>query len=91
MGGTEEVRRKLNDSYTPESYNTFEVQQLLPQRMQTNTDYLGRNFQFKIDETELPDFLLKNKDKYADLFKHAWEIQGSPQDSVQAMGASQQG
>lgn len=65
MGGVEEVRRKLNDSYTAESYNTFEVQQLLPERMKKGTDYLGRNFDFTIDESEWPQYLKDNKQKYA--------------------------
>lgn len=64
MGGMEEVRRKLNDSYTPESYNTYEVQQLLPQRFKEHKDYLGRNFQFTIDESEWPQYLKDNRDKY---------------------------
>lgn len=69
MGGVEEVRRKLNDSYTPETYNTFEVQQLLPERMRAGTDYLGRSFTFKIDESEWPEYLKKYKSKYQHLCK----------------------
>lgn len=67
MGGQEEVRRKLNDSYTSESYNTFEVQQMLPERMKQNTDYLGRQFQFWIDEKDWPAYLKRNKLKYQQL------------------------
>lgn len=69
MGGIEEVRRKLNDSYTPESYNTFEVQQLLPERMREGVDYLGRDFQFTLDESEWPAYLKKHKRKFAHLCK----------------------
>lgn len=57
MGGIEEVRRKLNDSYTPESYNTYEVQQKLPERMKERKDYLGRDFTFTVDESEWPQYL----------------------------------
>ncbi len=64
MGGVEEIRRKLNDSYTSESYNTFEVQQLLPARIKENMDYLGRDFQFTTDETNWPQYLKNNKDKF---------------------------
>lgn len=64
MGGLEEVRRKLNDSYTPETYNTYEVQQLLPDRIREGKDYLGRNFKFQIDETDWPQYLKNNKDKF---------------------------
>ena len=67
MGGMEEVRRKLNDSYTPETYNTFEVQQMLPERMKAGTDYLGRPFTFEINESEWPEYLKKNKSKFQHL------------------------
>lgn len=69
MGGTEEIRRKLNDSYTKESYNTFEVQRYLPERIKQNKDYLGRDFEFKVDESEWPEFLKQNRAKYLSLCK----------------------
>lgn len=69
MGGVDEVRRKLNDSYTAESYNTFEVQQLLPERIKNGQDYLGRNFQFTKDETEWPAYLKANRAKYQALLR----------------------
>ena len=68
MGGEEEVRRKLNDSYTKESYNTDEVQQNLKDRFSQRKDYLGRPFNFKALEEHLPPFLKENKAKY----KHLW-------------------
>lgn len=70
MGGEDEIRRKLNDSYTPESYNTFAVQQSLPERIKQNTDYLGRNFQFYKDESEHPDWLKKNKSQFLRMYKN---------------------
>lgn len=66
MGGLKEVKRKLDDSYTEESYNTKNVQALLPQRHRIGADYLGRNFTFKIDESNWPQYLRDNRDK----FKH---------------------
>lgn len=69
MGGIEEVRRKLNDSYSAESYNTFEVQQLLPERIKSGKDYLGRSFDFMIDETEWPTYLTQHRDKFKLLCK----------------------
>ena len=69
VGGVEEVRRKLNSSYTAESYNTPQVQELLSQRINLNTDYLGRDFLFTKDETEWPEFLKKNRDKFEALCK----------------------
>lgn len=69
MGGVEEVRRKLNDSYTPESYNTFDVQQQLPERIKQGKDYLGRNFDFSLDEDSWPQYLKDNKEKFIYLCK----------------------
>lgn len=69
MGGLEEVRRKLNDSYTPESYNTYEVQQLLSERLKNHQDYLGRNFTFRFDEKHWPKYLTENRDKFKYLCK----------------------
>ncbi|MDP2788589.1 MAG: DUF3431 domain-containing protein [bacterium] len=69
MGGINEVRRKLNDSYTKDSYNTNEVQEKLEERF-GKKDYIGRNkFKFWIDETGLPKYILENKKKYKNLVK----------------------
>lgn len=69
MGGIDEVRRKLNDSYTKDSYNTHEVQDKLKERF-GKTDYIGRGkFKFWFDESDLPEYILENKKKYRDLFK----------------------
>lgn len=69
MGGVEEVRRKLNDSYTKETYNTFAVQQALPDRLKQGKDYLGRDFQFTLDESTWPSFLKENKQSFKNLCK----------------------
>lgn len=69
MGGLKEVQRKLNASYTPETYNTAEVQLALPERHAKGTDYLGRPFNFKIDESEWPVFLKQNRPKFQHLLK----------------------
>jgi len=68
MGGIEEVRRKLNDSYTKESYNNDEVQDKLSERF-GQKDYMGRKFKFWIDESDLPKYILENKEKYRSMFK----------------------
>ncbi|MEK7564208.1 MAG: hypothetical protein AAB510_01390 [Patescibacteria group bacterium] len=68
MGGLEEVKRKLHDSYTEESYNNKKVQDKLEERF-GQTDYMGRKFKFWIDESDLPKYILENKEKYKHLFK----------------------
>lgn len=69
MGGYKEVARKLNDSYTAESYNTLSTQQNLQNRLKNGIDYLGRDFTFKVDESEWPQWLKKNKSNYKHLCK----------------------
>ncbi len=68
IGGIDEIRRKLNDSYTKESYNTQIVQDNLEQRF-GKQDYMGRKFTFSADESDLPKYILDNKEKYKKLFK----------------------
>ncbi len=69
MGGIDEVRRKLNASYTKDSYNTNEVQEKLEERF-GKKDYIGRSkFKFWVDETNLPKYVLDNKERYKNLFK----------------------
>lgn len=69
MGGLDEVRRKLDDSYTAESYNTPQVQELLRSRLKEGKDYLGRDFTFTLDESRWPAYLKKNRDKFKSLCK----------------------
>lgn len=67
MGGVDEVRRKLNDSYTKESYNTDWVQEHLQENIEQSKDFLGRDFIYKVDESDWPRWLRENKEKYAHL------------------------
>lgn len=62
------LRRKLEDSYTSDSYATPEVMGNLESNIENNRDFLGRNFTYRIDESELPQYLLNNRTKYAHLF-----------------------
>ncbi len=68
MGGLLEIKRKLKDSYTEESYNTPEVWQNLEKRF-GKEDYMGRNHTYRIEEENLPKYILENKSKYKDLLK----------------------
>lgn len=67
MGGLEEVRRKLESSYTADSYYTPEVKDKLEERF-GKSDYMGRGFKFWIDETDWPEYLKLNKEKYGQMF-----------------------
>lgn len=63
------LRRKLTDSYTEDSYATPSVISNLENNILNNRDFLGRSFTYKIDESDLPQYLLDNKQKYIHLWK----------------------
>lgn len=67
MGGYEEVKRKLSDSYTRESYWTPDVESNLQENMAQRRDFLGRDFKYWKDESEWPQYLKDNRKKYEHL------------------------
>lgn len=69
VGGYEEVKRKLSDSYTRESYWTPWVESNLKDNVEGSKDFLGRPFTYRIDESELPQYLIDNKQKWKHLFR----------------------
>ena len=69
MGGYEEVKRKLEDSYTRESYWTEQVENNLEQNLVKNKDFLGRDFSYTTDESEWPQYLKDNRYLYQHLLK----------------------
>ncbi len=70
MGGPVSLRKKLEDSYTQESYATPEVLNNLEYNINNGKDFLGRAFSFQEDETEWPEYLKENKKKYEHLCKN---------------------
>ena len=69
MGGYEEVKRKLSDSYTRESYWTNQVENNLKHNIENSKDFLGRGFTYKVDESKWPEYLKLNKSKYKHLLR----------------------
>ena len=67
MGGVDEVRRKLSDSYTQESYFTQDIDKQLEYNIQHKRDFLGRKFTYWTDESEWPLYLKENRAKYTHL------------------------
>lgn len=65
----QDLRRKLTDSYTEESYATKQVLDNLENNIENNRDFLGRDFEYKTEEKDWPDYLKANKDKYKHLIK----------------------
>lgn len=69
MGGEEQIKLKL-ESYGHQEYNNDLVKNEIKNNIESNRDILGRsNFKFWIDESDLPSYILKNKEKYKHLFK----------------------
>lgn len=63
------LKQKLKDSYTDEDYATDNILDNLDENIKNNKDFLGRDFTFKIDETDWPEYLKQNKEKYRHLLK----------------------
>lgn len=67
MGGYERVKKKLSDSYTRESYWTEDVESNLEKNITESRDFLGRGFSYQIDESDWPQYLKDNREKYEHL------------------------
>ena len=63
------LKQKLEDSYTEESYASRPVMDNLEKNIQDNKDFLGRDFTYRIDESEWPGYLKQNREKYLHLLK----------------------
>ncbi len=68
-----DLPKKLTDSYTQESYATPEVLENLAYNIEHNRDFLGRDFEYKTDESQWPHFLKKNRAKYQNLLRQETE------------------
>lgn len=69
------IRKKL-ESYDHQEMNTEEIKSKIKQRIENGEDYLGRKYDWKgnefkmwVDESELPDYLKENREKWKHLFK----------------------
>jgi len=68
MGGADQIRKKL-ESYGHQEFNTAEIKSRIEKRMSENKDFIGRRFRFWTDESDLPQYILDNRQKYAAYFK----------------------
>lgn len=68
LGGLEAVIKKI-ESYDHQEVNIPWVKNGMKERMQLNEDFLGRGFKFWVDESQLPTYLLENKEAYPHLWK----------------------
>jgi len=63
------LERKLTDSYTKETYANDWVMNNLEENIKNNKDFLGRDFTFKEDVSEWPEWLKNNRHLYKHLLK----------------------
>lgn len=64
-----QLEKKLTDSYTEEDYAHPRVLNELQKNIESNKDFLGRNFTYKISEENWPPWLKENREKYLHLLK----------------------
>lgn len=69
MGGYKEVERKLTDSYTQETYAHPHIMDNLEYNITHDRDFLGRDFVYTLDESNWPQYLKDNREKYKHLIK----------------------
>lgn len=69
MGGPDQVKLKL-ESYGHQEYNNDGIKSNVENLLKEGRDVLGRNeFRFWLDESELPQYIIENKEKYKQFFK----------------------
>ncbi|MBX4197918.1 DUF3431 domain-containing protein [Candidatus Parcubacteria bacterium] len=69
MGGADQIRKKL-ESYGHQEYNTTDIKSDIENKIMNNQDFIGRKtFTFWTDESDLPKYILENKEKYSTYFK----------------------
>ncbi|MEN9913146.1 MAG: hypothetical protein RLY66_554 [Candidatus Parcubacteria bacterium] len=68
MGGADQIRKKI-ESYGHQEYNNDTIKSRIEDMIRGNKDFIGRKFKFWVDESDLPKFILENRQKYAHLFR----------------------
>jgi beta-1,4-mannosyl-glycoprotein beta-1,4-N-acetylglucosaminyltransferase len=68
QGGADRVKQKL-ESFSHQEFNNDETKKNIKEKLIDNKDVVGRKFKFWVDESDLPKYLLNNKDRYKKLFK----------------------
>lgn len=63
------LKQKLTDSYTEEDYATPQILNQLEENINNNRDFLGRDFQYQVDEKDWPEYLKRNREKCRHLLK----------------------
>lgn len=69
LGGLEAIKKKI-ESYDHQEVNIPWVTEGLEERMESNVDFLGRGYKMWKDDSDLPKYILENKDRYRQLWKN---------------------
>ncbi len=67
IGSPDFIKNKL-ESYSHQEYNGSSTIELIREAINTNVDFLNRGFRLWKDESDLPDFIIQEKEKYKHLF-----------------------
>ncbi len=67
MGGADQIRKKI-ESYGHQEFNNAGIKSKIEKMMSDNKDFVGRKFTFWKDESDLPSFILENKEAYKKYF-----------------------
>lgn len=73
QGGLEVLKKKITDQYNPDVFGDDTMNNL--ETRFGLIDYIGRRFNFTLDESEWPQYLKDNKDKFIHLCKPVNEVQ----------------
>ncbi|MBI3573086.1 MAG: hypothetical protein HY092_02705 [Candidatus Kerfeldbacteria bacterium] len=68
LGGVDRIKTKL-ESYGHQEYNVESIKSQISSKLAKNEDFIGRQFNFWVDESNLPPYLIDHKDQYRSLFK----------------------
>lgn len=68
QGGIDMILNKI-ENYGHQEMNNQWIKSNIPGKFQGGTDILNRNYQYHIDDKELPEFLKINREKYLRYFK----------------------
>jgi beta-1,4-mannosyl-glycoprotein beta-1,4-N-acetylglucosaminyltransferase len=69
IGDKNFIQSKI-ESYGHQEYNNEFIKDRIRDCMINNVDFLGRGFKLWKDQSELPEYILNNKEKYKHLFKN---------------------
>jgi len=64
MGNMDFIKEKL-EAYGHQEFNNEQIKSKIEEHIKNNTDFLGRGFSLWKDESDLPEYILNNKEKWS--------------------------